>query len=278
MTTIRLTFFVVFGLSGYGGCVMKKKRASKAIAILITVQMVFAVIPIMASTAYAETSGFVSPTEGAKIELGDGVNIEYITGYDSSNRETYCDIRVNDPDGNLIQNESFAYDGLYASVKSSFVPAKLGKYTVTAECGVWITEYNYNTLPPSSFTYKSQQTTNTVTIEVVKKKAANPLTVKGRTAKVKYSKLKKKNQTLKVSKVITFKNKGKGTRSYKLVSAKKGKKNFKKKFTVNKTTGNVTVKKGLKKGTYKVKIKVTAAGNDNYKEAIKPVTVTIKVE
>ena len=55
-------------------------------------------------------------------------------------------------------------------------------------------------------------------------------------------------------------------------------KSFKKKFTVNKTTGNVTVKKGLKKGTYKVKIKVTAAGNDNYKEAIKPVTVTIKVE
>ncbi len=251
------------------------KRASKVIAILIAVQMVFAVLPMTASTAHAETIGFASPTEGAKVELGNRVNIEYITGYDSSNRETYCDIRVNDPDGNLIQNDSFTYDGLYVSLKSSFVPAKLGKYTITAECGVWITDYNYSTIPPSSFTYKTQMTTNTVTIEVVKK---NPLTVKGRIARVKYSKLKKKNQTLKVSKVITFKNKGQGTRSYKLVSAKKGKKSFKKNFTVNKTTGKVTVKKGLKKGTYKVKIKVTAAGNDNYNKVVKPVTVTIKVE
>ena len=110
-------------------------------------------------------------------------------------------------------------------------------------------------------------------------KAANTLDVKGKTATVKYKKLKKNTQTLKVSKVLTFKSKGQGTLTYKFVSAKKGKKSFKKYFKVNKTTGKVTVKKGLKKGTYKVKVKVKAAGNANYKaSALKTVTFTVKVK
>jgi hypothetical protein len=41
----------------------------------------------------------------------------------------------------------------------------------------------------------------------------------------------------------------------------------------------VTVKKGLKKGTYKVRVKVRAAGNSNYKaSAWKTVTFRIKVK
>jgi len=40
-------------------------------------------------------------------------------------------------------------------------------------------------------------------------------------------------------------------------------------------TGKVTVKKGLKKGTYKVKIKVSAAAVTNYNAA--SATKTIKV-
>lgn len=46
------------------------------------------------------------------------------------------------------------------------------------------------------------------------------------------------------------------------------------KITVSKT-GKVTVKKGLKKGTYKVKIKVSAAAVTNYNAA--SATKTIKV-
>ena len=42
-------------------------------------------------------------------------------------------------------------------------------------------------------------------------------------------------------------------------------------------TGKVTVKKGLKKGTYGVKTKVTAAGNANYKALTKTVTFKVKV-
>ena len=110
-------------------------------------------------------------------------------------------------------------------------------------------------------------------------KLANPLTMKGRTASVKYSKLKKKAQTLAVTKVIKFTKDAKDKKTYTLISAKKGKKSFKNKFKINKSTGKVTVKKGLKKGAYKVKVKVKAAGNANYKaSAVKTVTFTVKVK
>ena len=109
--------------------------------------------------------------------------------------------------------------------------------------------------------------------------AANPLSVKPKTATVKYSKLKKKAQTLAASKVITFSKKASDKKTYTLVSAKKGSKEFTKYFKINKTTGKVTLKKGLKKGTYKVKATVKAAGNANYKaSAAKTVTFKIKVK
>ena len=112
-----------------------------------------------------------------------------------------------------------------------------------------------------------------------KAKRNNTLSVKGRTAQVKFAKLKKKTQKLKVSKTITFRNRGQGKRSYKLSSAKKGKKNFKKYFKINKKTGQIQIKKKLKKGTYKVKVKVKAAGNANYKASSwKTVTIRVKVK
>ncbi len=109
-------------------------------------------------------------------------------------------------------------------------------------------------------------------------KAANPMTVKAKTVKVKRKAVKKKSKTIKRAKAITVSN-AKGTLSYKLQSAKKGKKSFKKKFKVNAKTGNIKVKKGLKKGTYKVKIQVKDAGNTNYKaSAWKTVTVKVRVK
>ena len=110
-------------------------------------------------------------------------------------------------------------------------------------------------------------------------KAKNPLKVKAKTATVKYSKIKKKAQKLAVKKVIRFFKNGQGSMTYTLTSVKKGGKSFKKKFTINKKTGKVTVKKGLKKGKYIVKIKVKAAGNANYKKsAVKTVSSTVKVK
>ena len=116
--------------------------------------------------------------------------------------------------------------------------------------------------------------------EVIGKKA-NPLKIGARTAAVRYSKLKKKTQTLPVTKVIKFTKDAKDKKTYSLVSAKKGRKSFKKYFKINKTTGRVTIKKNrkMKKGTYKVKVKVQAAGNADYiASSVKTVTFKIKVK
>ena len=103
--------------------------------------------------------------------------------------------------------------------------------------------------------------------------------MKARTATVRYSKLKKKTQTLAVTKVITFTKHAKDKKTYTLSFARKGKKSFKKYFKISKSTGKVTVKRGLQKGSYKVKVKVKALGNTNYKaSALKSVTFTIKVK
>ncbi len=101
-------------------------------------------------------------------------------------------------------------------------------------------------------------------------KAVNTLAVRGRTAQVKYSALKKKNQYLALSKVITLTRKGQGTRTYVKATGNR-------KILINKTTGKVTIKRGLKKGTYKVKVKVTASGSRNYKARTRTTTFTIKV-
>lgn len=108
-----------------------------------------------------------------------------------------------------------------------------------------------------------------MTFKIVK--AANPLKVSAKTATVKYSAVKKKAQTLAVSKVITISTKGQGAITYSKASGNKN-------ITINAKTGKVTVKKGLKKGTYKVKVNVKAAGSPNYNAVTRAVTFTIKVK
>ncbi len=104
-------------------------------------------------------------------------------------------------------------------------------------------------------------------------KKANPIKASGKTVKVK----RNKKAVIKKDKAFTIKN-AKGAVTFKLSSAKMGKKSFKKYFKIDKKTGKITVKKGLKKGTYKIKVKVTAAGNSNYNKATKTVTVTVRVK
>ncbi len=97
-----------------------------------------------------------------------------------------------------------------------------------------------------------------------------PMSATGKKATVKYKKLKKKSQTVKVSKVLTVKD-SVGTRTYKKLSGSK-------KIKINKKTGKVTVKKGLKKGTYKVKVQVKASGNAKYEKMVATTTFKIKVK
>ncbi|MDO4859772.1 MAG: Ig-like domain-containing protein [Bacillota bacterium] len=115
--------------------------------------------------------------------------------------------------------------------------------------------------------------------------------IKGKTVKVSAKKLKKKAQKIKRTKAISL-SKGKGTVTYVkgAVTYKKAKsvrmtkkqlkkyrKNLKGKFVIAKKTGKITVKKGLKKGTYKLKVTVKCSGNASYARYTKKVTVTIKI-
>jgi glycosidase len=107
-------------------------------------------------------------------------------------------------------------------------------------------------------------------------KKANTVKVKVKKAvKVKAKKLKKKAVSLKISKFLKITGaKGKVT----FAKVKKGTaKKILKKIKINKNNGKITLKKGkYAKKTYKIKLKITAKGNDAYNS--KTVTKTIKIK
>lgn len=112
-------------------------------------------------------------------------------------------------------------------------------------------------------------------------KAANTLKVKTQkdTYNVTYSNLKKKDQTIKGSKIYEFTDKKtKGDITYSLSSVKQGKKAVKKGFAVEKKDGKLKIKKSVAKGKYTVNVKITAAGNKNYNKATKTVTFTVNIK
>ena len=101
-------------------------------------------------------------------------------------------------------------------------------------------------------------------------KKANTLTLKAnKMAKIKYKKLKKKAQSFNISKFVTV-NGAQGAVTYAKASGNK-------KILVA-SNGQVTFKKKLKKGTYKVTVNVTAAGNANFNKVTKAVTFKVKVK
>ncbi|MDO4806479.1 MAG: DUF6273 domain-containing protein, partial [Coriobacteriales bacterium] len=102
-------------------------------------------------------------------------------------------------------------------------------------------------------------------------KAANPMRVRAVKRAAKASKAKGSAQV--VARPIKFTKKAKGEVTYARVA-----KGSSKLLSVNKRTGKVTVAKGTKKGTYKIRIKVTAKGDANYKKATKTVTCTVVVK
>ena len=98
-------------------------------------------------------------------------------------------------------------------------------------------------------------------------KAANPVKATGKKATMAFS--KKKNRALPVKKIASVRA-AKGKVTYKKLSGNK-------KITMA-TTGKLTVKKGLARGVYTLKVKVTAAGTANFKAGNKTVKCTIRVK
>ena len=117
--------------------------------------------------------------------------------------------------------------------------------------------------------YNGLETEYYSSIKFIFYKKTNPMTVKPRTATVRYSKLKKRTQYLRRDKVLTIKKK-KGRLSF---EKKKGNR----KITIDSSTGKVKVKKGLKKGKYRIRVKVKDKGNDDFKSKSKTVWFTVRV-
>ena len=98
----------------------------------------------------------------------------------------------------------------------------------------------------------------------------SPLTAKGKTVKISAKKLKKKKKiSVKRSKAIAVSNVT-GELVFKKTKGNK-------KITVA-NNGKITIKKGLKKGKYKIRVKVLDSGNRNFKSGVKNVTVIIIVK
>ena len=122
------------------------------------------------------------------------------------------------------------------------------KITVTAAAN---TNYNNATKP--------------ITLKVAK--AAPVLSTKVSSKNVSYNALKKNAQAFTLGASVN----SKGTLTYAKAAGSSA-------FTVNKTNGKITVKKGLKKGTYKIKVKISSKATANYNAGTKTVLVTVRVK
>lgn len=222
-------------------------------------------------TAMAGTSVAVSgpEIEGYKLvseprEETIGASNLFTVEYEIIPKPTLYDAKVS------LSAENFAYSGeeICPEVTVTYDGKPLAQgtdYTV---------EYESNVEPGTALAvvYGAGKYGGMAFCEFTIDKLANTMTAKGKTAKVKFSKLKKKTQTVTAKKAFTVRS-AVGTVSCKMAQQNK---KAKKKITIGKT-GKITVKKGLKKGKYKIKVKVTAAGDERYAPLSKTVTVTIRV-
>lgn len=112
-------------------------------------------------------------------------------------------------------------------------------------------------------TYK--KAVKTITVKVAK--GTPTVTAKVTSKTLKYTSVKKSTQSFSLGAAVN----SKGTLSYKKTYGTSA-------ITVNSKTGKIYVKKGLKKGTYRVKIQIKAAARGYYNARSKTVTVTVKVK
>ncbi len=177
----------------------------------------------------------------------------------------------------VLSNTAFTYNGTVQKPSIKIIKGQELKEG-TDYTAVWSNESSQDAGTYTVTIIGKGKYTGTAKATYTINKAANPMTLKAKTVKIKYSKLKKKAQSIKRAKGFSV-SRAEGKVAYKLVSAKKGKKSFKKKFRINAETGKITVKKNLKKGTYKVKVKVKAGGNTNFEaSAWKKITIKIKIK
>ena len=207
--------------------------------------------PVNAGTYYAratvnETSKFKSGTSAVvPITINKAkTTIKLVTVYNYSGKAVKMKATTN-------RKASVSYT-FYADKKGKkkiATPKKEGTYYVKA-------------VAKATTNYKAA--TSKITKITIVKSVAQTITAKNVTKTLKVNNLKKKTVSFKLG------AKAKTALSYKKLSGKK-------QITVDKK-GKVTVKKGTKPGTYKVKVKITAAKSSKYKAANKIITVKVVVK
>ena len=148
------------------------------------------------------------------------------------------------------------------------VPEGVG-YTIKGNKAKEVGNYKATLTLAKDYKWTDGTTTKkTVKWKIVK--APNTLTVTGKQASVKFKKVKNADQFIARKNVMVVKqNKGEVT-----FQKTKGNKNI----LVDKVAGSVKVSKGMKKGTYNIKVKVTATGNAGYKVGSKVADVVIIIK
>ena len=168
------------------------------------------------------------------------------------------------------------YDPAYKTTRFKFKGDTMCLVPVNSGISLASIPGSMNYIRVETFYDKADTTKPAQEVRIAKgNKPANTLKVKGKIVKLSAKKLKKKSQTIARKKAVSVTG-ARGVVTYSKVSVSK--KKYAKKFTLNRKTGKITVKKGVKKGTYKLAIKVKAAGDEKYKPASKTATVTIRVK
>ena len=173
---------------------------------------------------------------------------------------------IKDADGNSV---STSLGTVNVNLGSGSVWKLTEDCKVTSLSGTGSINYNGHTLTVGSKTYSSgsigsvtETTSDGTVVDPGNDTAQKSVTFKNTTKTIKASALKKSKKTYSIIK--TFDG---GTVSYKVTKGKA-------KYISVSMTGKVTVKKGAKKGTYKVKISVAATSA--YKAATKTITIKVK--
>lgn len=199
----------------------------------------------------ASASYFIAPKEGAPVLSLE--QSEYT--YDGNRKSPEMSVMLN--------GQTLACDAYIVSWPVGDDWTCVGNHTVRID--LIPEKTNYTGSAVAHFLIKGKPY-NSITIKN-KPLLSSKLKVTAKTAKVR----KKKKTSLKVSKVLKIQ----GVNGAALIFKKlKGNK----KISINSSSGKVLIKKGLKKGTYKIRVQVRAQETNTYKGATRTVTFKIKAK
>lgn len=165
-----------------------------------------------------------------------------------------------------------AHNEVYFTDLGNDLYIKPEKYTDAYSSKAIIRVTTYNAIPVEKsgrIYYMAGEERATFTLRISFSKNEQTLSLHKENQRVSASVIARR--AVKLTDVITFNTPPVGTVTFSKVSGDS-------RITVNSATGALTLRRGMGKGTYKVKIRVRAAGNRFYKAAKKDVTVKIKIK